>query len=238
MRALLLTLLTGIFFLIGIFINKLFKSNKLVESFSIGMSFIVLFNIIFFDIVPEIKEFFDFKYFLIVILGFSLLKILDFFVPDHNHHHKEKLDNIKEHNNHQTHLGVITILALLLHNIIENMVLYNITLGSFKNGLVLCLGIGLHNIPLGFQIESGLKGKNKFKVFILTMSGFIGGLICYFFKSIPLYITNYLLSFTLGMLIYLCFFELLKELFVNRKNKGTYFGIGLGIILIIILHIL
>ena len=91
MRALLLTLLTGIFFLIGIFINKLFKSNKLVETFSIGMSFIVLFNIIFFDIVPEIKEFFDFKYFLIVILGFSLLKILDFFVPDHNHHHKEKL---------------------------------------------------------------------------------------------------------------------------------------------------
>ncbi len=90
MRALLLTLLTGIFFLIGIFINKLFKSNKLVEAFSIGMSFIVLFNIIFFDIVPEIKEFFDFKYFLIVILGFSLLKILDFFVPDHNHHHKEK----------------------------------------------------------------------------------------------------------------------------------------------------
>ena len=206
MRALFLTLLTGIFFLIGIFINKL--------------------------------EFFDFKYFLIVILGFSLLKILDFFVPDHNHHHKEKLDNIKEHNNHQTHLGVITILALLLHNIIENMVLYNITLGSFKNGLVLCLGIGLHNIPLGFQIESGLKGKNKFKVFILTMSGFIGGLICHFFKSIPLYITNYLLSFTLGMLIYLCFFELLKELFVNRKNKGTYFGIGLGIIFIIVLHIL
>ena len=95
MRALLLTLLTGIFFLIGIFINKLFKSNKLVEAFSIGMSFIILFNIIFFDIVPEIKEFFDFKYFLIVILGFSLLKILDFFVPDHNHHHKEKLDNIK-----------------------------------------------------------------------------------------------------------------------------------------------
>ena len=88
MRALFLTLLTGIFFLIGIFINKLFKSNKLVEAFSIGMSFIVLFNIIFFDIVPEIKKFFDFKYFLIVILGFSLLKILDFFVPDHNHHHK------------------------------------------------------------------------------------------------------------------------------------------------------
>ena len=28
MKALLLTLLTGIFFLIGIFINKLFKSNK------------------------------------------------------------------------------------------------------------------------------------------------------------------------------------------------------------------
>ena len=94
MKALFLTLLTGIFFLIGIFINKLFKSNKLVETFSIGMSFIVLFNIIFFYIVPEIKEFFDFKYFLIVILRFSLLPILDFFVPDHTHPHNEHLDNI------------------------------------------------------------------------------------------------------------------------------------------------
>ena len=50
-------------------LSELFKSNKLVETFSIGMSFIVLFNIIFFDIVPEIKEFFDFKYFILYISG-------------------------------------------------------------------------------------------------------------------------------------------------------------------------
>ncbi len=238
MKALILTLITGIFFLLGIFINKLFKSNKNVETFSVGMSFIVIANIILFDILPEIKKLLNFKYFLVIILGFSLLKLLDFFVPDHNHNHKEKKDNIKEHNSHQIHIGVITILALLLHNVIENMVLYNITLTSFKTGLILCLGIGLHNIPLGFQIESGLKGKNKINVFVLTLSGFIGGLICYIFKNIPIFITNYLLSFTLGMLIYLCFFELLKELIVHRKNKGIYFGISLGIILVIILHIL
>ena len=238
MKALLLTVITGVFFLMGILFNKICKGNKNINILSIALSFVILLYLIIFDILPEISESFNFYALLFILLGLVLLKILDFFVPQHDHHHKDKNDNKKEHDNHLNHIGTITVIALLLHNILENMALYNVAIKNFKSGMFMCLGIGLHNLPLGFQIESGLKGKNKFKVFILTMSGFIGGLICYFFKSIPLYITNYLLSFTLGMLIYLCFFELLKELFVNRKNKGTYFGIGLGIILVIILHIL
>ena len=56
------------------------------------------------------------------------------------------------------------------------------------------------------------------------------------FKDIPESITIYLLSFTLGMLIYLTIFELLKEVVQNIKNKYTYFGFIIGIILIIILR--
>ena len=123
-----------------------------------------------------------------------------------------------------------------INNVIENMALFNVTISNFKAGILMCLGIGLHNIPLGFQIGSNLKNKGKFNIFILTISGFIGGIISLLFKDIPESITIYLLSFTLGMLIYLTIFELLKEVMQNIKNKYTYFGFIIGIILIIILR--
>lgn len=236
MKALLLTIITGLFFLLGIFLNKICKSNKNINILSISLSFIILINLIIFDIIPEIKERITFYTFLFIILGLVLLKLMDFFVPHHHHEHKEKNDNIKEHNNHLNHIGFITIMALLLHNVIENMALFNVTISNFKAGILMCLGIGLHNIPLGFQIGSNLKNKGKFNIFILTISGFIGGIISLLFKDIPESITIYLLSFTLGMLIYLTIFELLKEVVQNIKNKYTYFGFIIGIILIIILR--
>lgn len=236
MKALLLTIITGLFFLLGIFLNKICKSNKNINILSISLSFIILINLIIFDIIPEIKERITFYTFLFIILGLVLLKLMDFFVPHHHHEHKEKNDNIKEHNNHLNHIGFITIMALLLHNVIENMALFNVTISNFKAGILMCLGIGLHNIPLGFQIGSNLKNKGKFNIFILTISGFIGGIISLLYKDIPESITIYLLSFTLGMLIYLTIFELLKEVVQNIKNKYTYFGFIIGIILIIILR--
>ena len=236
MKALLLTIITGLFFLLGIFLNKICKSNKNINILSISLSFIILINLIIFDIIPEIKESITFYTFLFIILGLVLLKLMDFFVPHHHHEHKEKNDNIKEHNNHLNHIGFITIMALLLHNVIENMALFNVTIPNFKAGILMCLGIGLHNIPLGFQIGSNLKNKGKFNIFILTISGFIGGIISLLFKDIPESVTIYLLSFTLGMLIYLTIFELLKEVMQNIKNKYTYFGFIIGIILTIILR--
>lgn len=236
MKALLLTVITGVFFLIGILFNKICNGNKNINILSIALSFIILIYLIIFDILPEIKESFNFYALLFILLGLVLLKILDFFVPQHDHHHKDKNDNKKEHDNHLNHIGTITIIALLLHNILENMALYNVAIKDFKSGMFMCLGIGLHNLPLGFQIGSNLKKENKFNIFILTISGLIGGVINLFIGNISEVITAYLLSFTLGMLIYLTVFELFKEVIENIKNRYTYYGVILGVIIIILLR--
>ncbi len=235
MKALLLTVITGVFFLMGILFNKICKGNKNINILSIALSFVILLYLIIFDILPEISESFNFYALLFILLGLVLLKILDFFVPQHDHHHKDKNDNKKEHDNHLNHIGTITIIALLLHNILENMALYNVAIKDFKSGMFMCLGIGLHNLPLGFQIGSNLKKENNFNIFILTISGLVGGLINLFIGNISEVITTYLLSFTLGMLIYLTFFELFKEVIENIKNRYTYYGIILGVIIIILL---
>lgn len=236
MKALLLTVITGIFFLMGILFNKICKGNKNINILSIALSFVILLYLIIFDILPEISESFNFYALLFILLGLVLLKILDFFVPQHDHHHKEKNDNKKEHDNHLNHIGTITVIALLLHNILENMALYNVAIKDFKSGMFMCLGIGLHNLPLGFQIGSNLKEENNFNIFILTISGLVGGLINLFIGNISEVITTYLLSFTLGMLIYLTVFELFKEVIENIKNRYTYYGIILGVIIIILLR--
>lgn len=236
MKALLLTVITGVFFLMGILFNKICKGNKNINILSIALSFVILLYLIIFDILPEISESFNFYALLFTLLGLVLLKILDFFVPQHDHHHKDKNDNKKEHDNHLNHIGTITVIALLLHNILENMALYNVAIKNFKSGMFMCLGIGLHNLPLGFQIGSNLKKENNFNIFILTISGLVGGLINLFIGNISEVITTYLLSFTLGMLIYLTIFELFKEVIENIKNRYTYYGIILGVIIIILLR--
>lgn len=236
MKALLLTVITGVFFLMGILFNKICKGNKNINILSIALSFVILLYLIIFDILPEISESFNFYALLFILLGLVLLKILDFFVPQHDHHHKDKNDNKKEHDNHLNHIGTITIIALLLHNILENMALYNVAIKDFKSGMFMCLGIGLHNLPLGFQIGSNLKKENNFNIFILTISGLVGGVINLFIGNISEVITTYLLSFTLGMLIYLTFFELFKEMIENIKNRYTYYGVILGVIIIILLR--
>ena len=56
MKELLLTLIAGLFFLIGVVINKINKGSKKVISFSIGMAFSSLILLLITDIIPETFE--------------------------------------------------------------------------------------------------------------------------------------------------------------------------------------
>ncbi|MBE6155488.1 MAG: hypothetical protein E7164_01880 [Firmicutes bacterium] len=235
---LLFTFITGAFFLLGIFLNKGCNNKKNISVLSISLAFVVLLNLIGLDLAPEVFSNITLWRLFFIVLGFTLLKAMDLFVPHHEHSHHEKKDNIKEHNNHLEHISIITILALTLHNVIECMVLYNVTLGSLKAGALMCLAIGLHNIPLGFQIGGSIKKRKMLYISILTLSGVIGGIIALLIGSIPETVESYILCFTLGMLIYLTFFELLKELLSSLKNKYTLFGILIGIVLIVITNLL
>lgn len=232
---LLLTLLTGLFFLVGSLLNKIIK-NKNISVLSISLAFIIILNLLLFDIGPEIFESFSIYNLLIILIGLIILKILDLYIPNHSHHHDEKNDNKKEHDNHLKHISVITIIALTVHNIIENIALYNIS-NNLKAGILMCIGIGLHNIPLGLQIGGSLESK-KVSLSILTLSGFVGGLIGLLIGSISPFFENLILCLTFGMLLYLIIFEFLKEIWSSRKNIYTLYGIIIGVILIIITNLI
>lgn len=234
-QAIFITLLSGLSFFIGYLITKLIKDEKKLITFSVGFSFTIILGLIFTDLLPECLEFTDNKLIILgfVILGILLLKVLDLFIPDHEHEHTKKKD-------HMEHIGLISTLALFIHNVIEGTAIYTATLSSISIGLFTSLGVSFHNIPLGIQISSLVKNKKEKLTLltILSLSSIFGVIILKLFKiTLTSYISGILISITLGMLMYIAFFELLCEVKENIKKKELLIGIITGIVLILVSHL-
>lgn len=252
--ALLLTLLSGLFFGLGFLIVRFAKDKKSLTVLANSMAFVILIGMLFTDLIPEIIEISEnvnatknVKIAIIIVfiaLGMGILKVFDIFLPHHTHHHKEKEHNLKEHNNHSLHIGIIMSLSLVLHNILEGMSLYVIAKESWISGLLISLGIGFHNLPLGIEIGSNLmnhtdKKKTMYLLFTLMLSTFIGGFGLYLLNvEINDFILLLFISVASGMIIYLALFELLKEVFNYLKNKYTYMGALLGVVILLLMTIL
>ena len=237
--ALLLTFISGLFFLVGMIIYRFTKHKNELTIAAMSTAFIVIIGLIIFDLIPELLEFKKWYLFIFVIIGLIILLLLDKLVPHHHHDHHENDEATLDHQHHLQHIGFITVLALILHNMVECMALYTITTNDLNSGILMLVGIGLHNLPFGFQIANyGSNFSHKLAIFFLIISGFIGGLIIHFFGSISEFVTGIILSITLGMIIYILFFELLREVWSNIRQKATYCGIIIGILLLLLINII
>lgn len=241
------TLGIGLFILLGAIIVLATKNNDNFVRFSISVAFGVMSGLIVLELLPESLELIGENYsspiaILIVIvcslIGIILLKLLDYFIPDHDVHKGEKgsvTDNL-------FHIGLISSIALILHNIIEGMAVYSSLSSSLSLGLLVSLGVGLHNIPMGMVITSTFyKANNSIRktmsiIFIISISTFVGGLIMYLNSNILINdtILGILLCVTQGMLAYIVLFELLPHIIHSKNKKNELLGIILGIVVIII----
>lgn len=236
--ALLVTLIAGLFFLVGALLAILGKKKKGLIDFSIGMALSVMVLLVALDIVPEITEMLgknSIYMYLFIIFGIVLLKLIDLLVPHHDHN-----EEIKHHERHLKHIGLMSSLALIIHNVIEGIGIYNIAVGNIKAGILLSVAVGLHNIPLGLEITASLSEtkKNKKTIFIsvllLSISTMFGALIMVCLGNINDKALGCLLSLTVGMIIYLVIFELLIELLNSKNKKHATVGIIVGILLILL----
>jgi len=237
-----LTFIAGASLLFGILLSLIGKDKKKIANFAIGLAFTILLGMVVFDLIPEAIEHLEsepifirtIRIIICLAIGMGIFKLLDKFVPhhhDHNHH---------DDTNHLFHIGVVTSIALILHNIIEGMAIYSISLNDLKTGLMMSIGVALHNIPLGIEIGSGIRDtENKFinkviLVIILTFSTVIGALILKLSgMEISDLVLGSLITITLGMVIYIIIFELLKELIELKNNKYALSGAVFGIIIVI-----
>lgn len=237
--ALILTLCSGLFFLVGILIYDFINDKNKFSNFSIACALVVIIGLIVGDLLPELLELKKWWFLIFVLIGMFLFLIIDKIVPHHHHDHHEINDDEIEHSDHLIHISTITILALLLHNMIEGMALYGVLISDLKNGLLMLLGIGLHNLPFGFGIANNKKDwKSKFLILILILSGGFGGFIYILFGEISPVLEGIIISLTLGMLIHILINELLKEVWENIKKKETIYGIIIGIVLLVLINLI
>ena len=238
---LLTTLLLGIFIIIGALIAFLIKRKERVVDFSLGLAFSIIIMLIVTDLLPEVIEHLGLKHiylFLIFgIIGYGILKLLDHFIPDHDD--DGHMDTAREKKENLVHIGVITSLALVLHNIIEGMAVYSTVITDKTLGLAITIGIGFHNIPLGmvvagtfYQSKENLS-KTILSVLAVSLSTFVGGLILFFLDitTISSTILGILLSITLGMLIFISLSELLPRIRATKNKKAAITGIIIGVII-------
>ncbi len=236
LMGLVLCLLTGLFFLIGILLLNKTKNKDNISLFTTSLAFVVMLGLLVFDLLPEIIESKNIYLIIPLLIGFGLLVFLDKLIPHHNHHHKEVHDDQKDHMEHLNHIGTITIIALIIHNLLEGLTLYSLTLNSITSGILMMISISLHNIPLGLQIGNSLKIKknNILLLILLVLSSLIGALIVIIYGNLSNNIASILLSLTFGMLLYILIFELFREIKTSFKKKSCIYGIIVGVVVLII----
>lgn len=237
---LIITLVLGLFILIGASITIFSKNNKKFIDFSLGLAFSVITMLIIVELIPHTYETLIssstnviaiLAIIISVITGVLVLKVLDSAIP---HHHGDHVHNIE-------HIGIVTSIALVLHNIIEGMAVYNVVSDHLSVGLLMAVGVGIHNIPLGMVVTSALyktnnsKKKTAIYLLIVSLSTFVGGLIMFFASSlITEIVEGLILAITIGMLSYISVVELLPKIIKTKEKKNTIIGVIIGIIIIFI----
>ena len=236
------TFFLGMFIIFGAFIMQMFKNKEKFLLISLSMAFGVMMTLIVLELFPEAYEILSAgcnNYLAITViiilatLGFLILKLLDRFIPDHDKNDESNL----------MHIGIVSSIALTIHNIIEGMAVYSTITTSINTGLLLCIGVGLHNIPLGMAISSAFykstNNKNKCNLLILliSLSTFIGGIIMFITSNSSLaeiYIVAIVLSLTIGMLLYINIEEILPRMLKAENKKTVLISAALGIVLLIV----
>ena len=237
--AFLLTSLAGLSTMIGvipIFI-KLKNKDKIIAS-SLSFASGVMFCVSIIDLIPESMDMLKKYYtgltligiiFLFIILGIITSSLIDKYLPTTNYESLYKV-------------GIISMLAIILHNIPEGIATFISTTKDTSLGISLATSIALHNIPEGISIAIPIyySTKSKFKAlgytFISALSEPLGAILTYLFllPFINDILLGLLFSFIAGIMLQISLTELLPEsLSYNYKNNTKIFFI-IGILFMLL----
>ena len=239
--ALFITFLLGFFIIIGVIIAFFLKKQKKVLDFIFSFALSILTMLILTDLLGHTIEHLGIKHIYLFILftclGLLIFKIIDDFVPEHEDAKMTK----KEEKKNIVHIGVLTTIALIIHNFVEGMAIYLTSANDINLGIMMALGVGLHNIPLGIIITTTLNsdkntGKYLFCIISLFISSFLGGLLLYLLNinTVSDIVIGSLLALTIGMLLYIIIFELYPKVKKTTNKKVTIIGLITGVIIALI----
>lgn len=243
----LLTIFAGLSTMLGtVFIFTKKKTDKIIIgalSFAAG----VMITVSITDLIPEsyhlLKNIFTIfptiLYILIfMVSGIILSMLIDKYLPE----------NHIEEGSHKGlyRVGIISMLAIILHNLPEGMATFMATHSDVSLGISLAIAIALHNIPEGISISIPIyyATNSRWKAFLYTLvSGLsepLGALLTYLFLSpfINDRILGFLFSLIAGIMCHIAVYELLPTAKKYEKQKWMWIWFSIGVGFMIINHFL
>lgn len=236
-NALILSTIAGLSTVFGSFIVFLkIKNTEKFITFCLSFTAIIMLGISILELFPEsfftLLEKYSFistvnKVIIIFIIGIVVIKLINKLIDNQSSLYK---------------IGVLNMIALMLHNFPEGITTFLTSLNDINLGLKISIAIMFHNIPEGIAIASPIyiatKSRKKaiIKTFISGISEPIGALVAYIFLKD--YVNPYLISFVIivvcAIMTSLSVEKLLPEAINHRNPKILLYGFISGIIILLL----
>jgi ZIP family zinc transporter len=241
----LLTLLAGLSTGIGSTIAYFIRQPKIVYlAFSLGLSAGAMVYVSLVEMLPKASDLIGHGLGVLVFFtGILFIGIVDLLVPEiENPHHYEGLEEpaASPHDGHRLlRAGVMTALAIGIHNVPEGLATFTSALSDVHLGVLIAVAIAIHNIPEGIAVSvpifyaTSSRNKAFFYSFLSGMSEPIGALLGFLILSpflTPAVMAG-TLAFAAGIMIYISLDELLPT--AHRYGHGhlVISGVVLGMLL-------
>jgi len=151
----LLTLLAGLSTVAGAFIFLQYKfCHKKFIGFFLGLSAGVMIYLSFMELLPySIRNLGFLNANIFFFIGIIFMALLDFFIP--HRYLEEKICRREDIIDHKMlSTGLVVAIGLIIHNIPEGMAVFLSSFSDPKLGLILALAIAIHNIPEGIAVAA------------------------------------------------------------------------------------
>lgn len=240
----LMTSLAGASTMLGslLIFRKKEKGNDLLLA-SLAFAAGVMICVSLLDLIPEsftaLKKYLPlFPLICVILIGINIGIIFSNYIEDR----VAKLEN----DSSLYKIGIISMLAIILHNIPEGIATYISCENNFHLGLKLTLAIALHNIPEGISISIPIyyatkkKGKAFFYTMISGLSEVMGAILAFLFlKNLMNDIfMGFLYSMIAGIMMTISSKELLPTSFSYQNTKKTIIYFLIGVLFMSISHFL
>ncbi|MCD8193737.1 MAG: zinc transporter ZupT, partial [Tannerellaceae bacterium] len=174
------------------------QTNKRFLSFSLGLSAGVMIYVSFVEIFAQAQttlsaELGDKSGMLLTVLfffaGISFIGVIDRLVPSFENPHEvrsvESMDTPPTENNRLMRMGVMTALAIGIHNFPEGIATFTAAMENPALGVAIAVAIAIHNIPEGIAVSIPIyyaTGDRKKAFYLSLLSGIaepVGALLAY-----------------------------------------------------------
>lgn len=239
----------GLSTLLGCIFLLFSHPNNRILIFSLAFAAGVMFSVSILDLLPSSffllsETYWIIPSFLFLFIALTIGIIFSMIIDKYFEEQPNSLSGVSKKKLY--HVGLFSMFAIILHNIPEGIATFMTSSADLSLGFLLAIAIALHNIPEGISISvpiyyaTGSKKKAFFYTVISSLSEPFGALLAYFFLGpfMNSFFMGILYSLIAGIMIHICFCELLPTSYSYHNKRMTLLAFLIGFLFMMMIHFL